>query len=97
MNFKHAWDIFRWGVDYGQLLMEEERDGEDWADAFNGWLVDCKYSMPANPIPRRQPHSDHWCAAKKESFYKFVNFINETLKNPEKFNVSEENVKGDNK
>ena len=22
-------DIFCWGVDYGQLLMEEERDNED--------------------------------------------------------------------
>lgn len=68
-------DIFSWGVDYGQLLMEEERESEDWADAFNCYLVARKTAMPSNPIPRRQPHSEKWLNAKRESFKKFQNYL----------------------
>ena len=73
MNPTH-WDIFRWGIDYGQLMMEEERDSEDWADAFQGFIIDQKYSMPAQTAPRRQPHSDKWREAKKESLNNFMIF-----------------------
>lgn len=68
-------DIFCWGVDYGQLLMEEERDTEDWADAFNCCLVARKTAMPSVPIPRRQPHSEKWRNAKRESFKKFKDYM----------------------
>lgn len=67
-------DIFCWGIDYGQLLMEEERDSEDWADAFHGAVFARKMCMPANPIERRQPHSQEWRNAKKESFLKFMEY-----------------------
>lgn len=67
--------IFSYGIDYGQLLMEEERDNEEWADAFNCYLSDLKTSMPSQPIPRRQPHSDNWRNAKRESLYKFMSIV----------------------
>ena len=47
--------IFKWGVDYGLLLAEQERDSEDLADAFQGVVVDEKYSMPSCPARRRMP------------------------------------------
>lgn len=70
-------DIFGWGVDYGQLLMEEERDTEDWADAFNCYFVARKTAMPSNPIPRRQPHSEKWRNAKKQGWENFKNYCKE--------------------
>lgn len=67
--------IFQMGVDYGQLLMELERDSEDVCDAFQGVIIDEKYSMPSNPAPRRMPHSDKWRKAKLESFYTAMEMI----------------------
>lgn len=66
---------FPGGVDYGQLLMEEERDTEDCADAFNCYFVARKTAMSSVPIPRRQPHSEKWRNAKRESFNKFKDYI----------------------
>ncbi|MFV0501703.1 MAG: hypothetical protein ACK5MH_08965 [Bacteroidales bacterium] len=68
-------DIFCMGVDYGQLLMEQERDSEDWADAFQGCIISDKYSMPSQIAPRRQPHSDKWREAKLNSYKKFLDII----------------------
>ncbi|MDD2192657.1 MAG: hypothetical protein PHO12_08995 [Bacteroidales bacterium] len=68
-------DVFCMGVDYGQLLMEQERDNEEWADAFNGFLVDQRCSMPANELPRRQPHSEKWREAKLNSYKKFLELV----------------------
>lgn len=70
-----AWDIFCWGVDYGQLTMERERENEEWFDAFNGYFVAQKTSMPANPAPRRQLHSEKWFEAKKKSYDDFIEFL----------------------
>ena len=67
-------DIFSWGVDYGQLLMEEEYQN-NWADAVNCFLVAQKTGMPTHYIPHREPHSDKWLKAKKESFTKFKNYL----------------------
>lgn len=72
-------DIFSWGIDYGQLLMEEERDTEDLADAFHGAIFARKMCMPAQPIERRQPHSKEWRAAKRESLNKFMEFMARSL------------------
>ncbi len=77
LSISEAFKIFSWGIDYGQLLMEEERDNEDWADAFNCCLVARKTAMPANPIPRRQPHSEKWRNAKKKSFEAFQDLLAE--------------------
>ncbi len=75
MTSQNLLEIFKLGVDYGQLLMEEERDSEDWADAFQGYIIDSIYSMPANIAPRRQPHSDEWRQARKDSLYKAMEII----------------------
>lgn len=72
---KQLFEIFSWGVDYGQLTMEEEREQEEWADAFQGVIIDKKYSMPSQPAPRRLLHSEKWFNAKRESFKKFQNFL----------------------
>lgn len=68
--------IFCLGVDYGQLIMEEERDNEDIFDGFQGYLVDRKYGTPFQVAPRRQPHSEKWREAKRESYKKFLEIIN---------------------
>lgn len=75
LTLKQLFEIFSWGVDYGQLTMEEERASEEWADAFQGVIIDKKFSMPSMPTPRRQIHSDKWFNAKRESFKKFENFM----------------------
>lgn len=74
-NSDKLMQIFKLGVDYGQLLMELERDGEDVADAFQGVIIDEKYSMPSQPAPRRLPHSDEWRKAKSDSLYKALEII----------------------
>ncbi|MDR2170583.1 MAG: hypothetical protein LBP59_10610 [Planctomycetaceae bacterium] len=66
------WEIFLWGVDYGQLLMEQERDSEDLFDAFQGVIIDQKYSAPSAIAPRRQPHSSEWRNAKINGYKKFL-------------------------
>uniref|UniRef100_A0AAU8AU90 Uncharacterized protein n=1 Tax=Dulem virus 31 TaxID=3145749 RepID=A0AAU8AU90_9VIRU len=77
---KQLFDIFSWGADYGQLTMEEEREQEEWADAFQGVIIDSKYNMPSHPAPRRQLHSEKWFNAKKESLKKFEKFLIENLR-----------------
>ena len=68
-------EIFCWGIDYGQLLSEEERDNEDLFDAFQGHIISNKYSMPSAPAPRRQPRSEKWREAKKKSYADFIDFL----------------------
>lgn len=75
LTTKLAFDIFSWGVDWGQLKMEEERDKEDLLNAFNGYLADRRTSMPANDIQRRLPHSEKWRGAKKNSFKSFKKLL----------------------
>ena len=66
-----AFTIFNYGVDYGLLIAERERDNEEWADAFNCCLVSHKTAMPAMPIERRHLHTEKWIKAKKKSIEKF--------------------------
>ena len=75
LTLTQIFEIFSWGVDYGQLTMEEEREQEEWADAFQGCIIDKKFSMPSMPAPRRQLHSEKWFNVKRESFKKFKNFM----------------------
>ena len=70
-------DIFCMGIGYGQLLMEEERDSEDFLDAFQGKIISDKYSTPSAIAPRRQPHSEKWRAAKRQSLNKVFQLIQE--------------------
>lgn len=71
LDIATAFKIFNLGVDYGQVLMERERESEEWADAFNCCLVARKTAMPANPTPKRQLHSENWIEAKQKSFKDF--------------------------
>lgn len=70
-----AFKIFNYGVDYGQLLMERERESEEWADGFNCCLVARKTAMPAMPIERRQAHSEDWKQAKLNSLTAFKKLL----------------------
>lgn len=74
--------IFKWGVDYGLLLAEQERDSEDLADAFQGVVIDDKYSMPSCPARRRMPRSDNWRRAKLDSLYKAMEAIGKQMTPP---------------
>ena len=68
-------DIFSLGVDYGQLLMEEERESEGMFDAFLGKAFDDKYSMPMAQTQTRQVHSKKWFKAKRKSQKEFFEII----------------------
>ena len=71
----NLFDIFCLGVDYGQLLMEEERMTERNFDGFLGKAYDDKYAMPMQPIQTRQVHSEKWFEAKRKSFPKFQELL----------------------
>lgn len=75
LNITTAFTIFNYGVDYGLLIAERERENEEWADAFNCSFVSRKTAMPAMPIERRRLHSEKWMFAKKKSFEKFQDLI----------------------
>lgn len=70
-----AFQIFKWGIDYGQLIAEQERELEDYADAFGCCLVARKTAMPSVPIQRRQLHSEKWFAAKRASLEAFQKYL----------------------
>ena len=55
-----AFEIYKMGIDHGQLMMEEERDSEDWSNAVRGVAPDMKFSMPLPTEVRREPHSEKW-------------------------------------
>lgn len=70
-----AVEIYRMGVDHGQLMMEDERDSEDWSNAVRGLLFDNKFCMPLPIEVRRKPHSETWRKAKRASFDRFVEVL----------------------
>jgi hypothetical protein len=77
---KDVWNVFCWGVEYGQLLMEEERESEELFDAAVCYQSGLKYGVPSSPIQRRQLHSDKWFAAKKEGYKNFLEFFSRITK-----------------
>jgi hypothetical protein len=66
MNDK-LFEAFCLGVDYGQLLCEEERESEETVNALCGHLNSKKHSMPSNQIERRQLRSDKWFEEKRKA------------------------------
>ena len=68
-------ECFELGVDYGQLLMEEERESEETFDGFIGHCVDRKYNAPSHPTERRHLHSEKWFEAKRNSHSKFMELM----------------------
>lgn len=73
MDIKDATDIFMWGVDYGLLLAEEERDSEDVFDAAGCAYIAAKCCIPSARAPRRQPHSAEWRKQKRSGLLKLIN------------------------
>lgn len=66
---------FECGIDYGLLIAEEERDNEDVFDAFLCAQVARKMCVPSVPARRRQPRSENWRKAKRESYSQFIDLI----------------------
>lgn len=66
---------FECGIDYGLLIAEEERDSEDLFDAFLCVQVARKMCVPSVPAQRRQPRSENWRKAKRESYLKIFGLI----------------------
>lgn len=75
LDIATAFTIFNYGVDYGLLIAERERENEEWADAFNCFLFSQKTAMPAIPLERRRCHSEKWITVKKKSFEDFQDLL----------------------
>jgi hypothetical protein len=73
---ENVWKAFWWGVGYGQLLMEEERENEELFDAAVCYQSGLKYGIPSNPVQRRQIKSDKWFSAMREGYAKFLELYN---------------------
>ena len=75
MSVEDLFKVFEWGVDYGLLLAEQERDSEDMFDAVGCMVYSAKYNVPSTRAPRRQPHSAAWRQAKEDAFTNFIMFL----------------------
>lgn len=67
-------EVFMWGVEYGQLLMEEERENEEIFDAFLCSVGSRKYGLPTTPVRRRQIHSEKWFNAMRAGYKNFLEY-----------------------
>jgi hypothetical protein len=67
-------EIFCWGVDYGQLTMEEDFFDNNWADTMGIIVTDRKHSMNSQII-QRQPRTDKWKDAKRKSYREFMDLL----------------------
>jgi hypothetical protein len=68
---------FEYGIDYGLLIAEQERDSEEWQDAIGCYMQSRKTCSPTSPAPRRELHSETWRNAKKESMLNFIKMFTE--------------------
>ncbi len=73
-------EIFCMGVDFGQLLMEEERESEGLFDAFLNVQYDKKFSMPMAQTQTREVHSKKWFNAKRQGLSNFIELTLEVEK-----------------
>jgi hypothetical protein len=79
-----VWNVFWWGVQYGQLLMEEERENEETFDAFLCAVGSRKYALPTTPVRRRQIHGEKWFDAMRQGHKNFLEYyisLNQAPKN----------------
>jgi hypothetical protein len=76
INPDDLWNAFLWGIDYGQLLMEEERESEELFDAAVCYTSGLKFCVPSVPVRRRQLHSEKWFAVKRCGYIKFMELYN---------------------
>jgi hypothetical protein len=73
MNISTLIEVFGWGIDYGLLIAEQERDGEDMTDALLCYEYSRRMNVPSPVARRRQPHTDAWRQAKQASIAAFIN------------------------
>lgn len=69
------WLAFEYGVDYGQLLMEEERLTDECIYACGSVNFAKKHCVPAQLLQTRQIHSDKWFKIKRASKKKFFELL----------------------
>ena len=65
-------EIFWYGADFGQALMEDERESEEIFDAYLCAGIARKISIPSNPVKRRQLMSDEWREEKRAGWKRFL-------------------------
>ena len=63
---------FEYGIDYGLLLAEQERDSEDMYDACQCSIYAKKMCRPSSLGQRRSARSNKWREAKQKSVIKFI-------------------------
>jgi len=75
MDTEQAIQIFEWGIDYGLLLAEGERDSEDLFDAVGCAAYARKRNIPSSRAPRRQPRSAAWRKAKLKGLLNLIGYV----------------------
>lgn len=68
-------NCYRWGVDYGLLLAEEERDSEELFDAVGCSVYSGKICVPSTVPLRRQTHSVVWRKEMRAGMLKLIELI----------------------
>jgi acyl-CoA reductase-like NAD-dependent aldehyde dehydrogenase len=72
--------VYFWGMAEGQLLMEEERDSEEWFDAAVCAAGSRKFCIPTTSVQRRQVHSEKWFETMRKAKKEFNEFIKIKIK-----------------
>jgi hypothetical protein len=83
-------EVFWWGVKYGQLLMEEERENEEMFDAFLCAVGSHKFALPTTQVRRRQIHSEKWFDTMREGHKNFIKYYAELNQKPENNDANEQ-------
>lgn len=74
-HYKALLKAFEYGVDYGLLLAEQERDSEDLLDAAICASYAKRTCVPSSIAPRRQPHSAVWRKEMGAGLSKLIDLI----------------------
>lgn len=74
-HYKALLKAFEYGVDYGLLLAEQERDSEDIFDAAGCAVYAKKMCVPSTAAQRRQPHSRAWRKEMGAGLLKLIDLI----------------------
>lgn len=80
IDVETAFRIFKWGIDVGQLFAEQERENEEFGEAWKGYAVARRTAMPMQGSTRRQLHSEKWFEAKRASLQAFQSYLGEIAK-----------------
>lgn len=75
--YKGLLKAFEYGIDYGLLLAEQERDSEDLLDATICASYARRICIPSSIAPRRQPHSAAWRKEMGRGLLRLIDLIKE--------------------